>query len=148
MSKLIQAINTMIINSDKISEGIVYKGEYFFRYMSYVWSIKPSDFNRDYFILTYYPNYSSVLNLKADMQNKADMHLGTTVKSINKSPSEKLRDKLLNYTSDIKPAGIVTYNSESYKTKEAIESFRDLYKTVSEKLYDVDNVLDDIISSR
>ncbi|RUO36231.1 hypothetical protein CWE13_09515 [Aliidiomarina shirensis] len=39
----------------------------------------------------------------------------------------------------------VAYNTKDLATKEAVESFRDLYAIVKEKVYGMDEVLDDII---
>jgi hypothetical protein len=128
MSRIIQAINSMIINRDQITETSEYKSEYFFKFLNYVWSIKSisSDSIFDMFhnqirsstedyILTYYPGYTSV--------------------------SSALNDVIQNKT--IK---VVRYSDDTFKSQEATESFRDLYKTITEKVYNLDNVLDDIIS--
>lgn len=40
----------------------------------------------------------------------------------------------------------VNYNTEDYKTKEALDSFQELYRIVQEKIYGVDIVLDNIIN--
>lgn len=40
---------------------------------------------------------------------------------------------------------MVVYNTKELKTQESLESFRELYLTVKEKLYDVGKTLDDII---
>ncbi len=40
----------------------------------------------------------------------------------------------------------VLYTSEEIKTREATESFAELYKIVSDKLFGTDNILDDIIN--
>ena len=39
----------------------------------------------------------------------------------------------------------ISYNTEELKTREALESFAELYLIVKEKLHNVDGVLDDII---
>ena len=42
---------------------------------------------------------------------------------------------------------MVVYTTEDLKTREAFESFRNLYLILEEKLYDVDLVLNDIIDN-
>lgn len=42
---------------------------------------------------------------------------------------------------------LVIYTTEDLKTREALESFRDLYLIIKQKQYDVDRVLDDIIDN-
>ena len=39
----------------------------------------------------------------------------------------------------------ISYSANAFKVKEAIESFKNLYLIVQEKLYNIDKVLDDII---
>jgi len=41
----------------------------------------------------------------------------------------------------------INYNSDGFKNQEDIESFRDLYLIVKEKVYGLDKVLDDIIEN-
>jgi len=41
----------------------------------------------------------------------------------------------------------VTYTTSDLKTVEAIETFRELYQIVSDKLYGIDEIFDDIINS-
>ena len=43
------------------------------------------------------------------------------------------------------PVDGVAYDTESLGTKEAYDSFRELYQTVAEKLYGLDTVLDEIL---
>ncbi len=51
---------------------------------------------------------------------------------------------LTKYSDDV---ASINYNSDAFKNQEDIESFRDLYSTVKEKVYGVDKVLDDIIEN-
>ncbi|MGO4710644.1 hypothetical protein AB4Y90_16375 [Chryseobacterium sp. 2TAF14] len=41
----------------------------------------------------------------------------------------------------------VTYSTTDLKTLEAIETFRELYQIVSDKVYGIDNIFDDIINN-
>ena len=113
MNKIILAINSMIQNSDKISDVSVFDIEYFFEYKGYIWGILES---KEDYILTYYPGSTTVTNV------------------INR----------IEFTDDIDS---ISYNSDAFKNQEDIESFRDLYSTVKEKVYGVDKVLDDIIEN-
>lgn len=113
MNKIILAINSMIQNSDKISNVSVLNNEYFFQYKGYIWGIFKLTEN---YILTYYPESRTVTNL------------------IN----------VIEFLDDIDR---ISYNSDAFKNQEDIESFRDLYLIIKEKLYGLDNVLDDIIEN-
>ena len=114
MSKVILAINTMVLNTSFINDVTAYKFKYFFMYGRYVWSITDPTGHGDEFELVYYPGYEKVgLIEEIDRRGVVD-----------------------NY---------VTYTNADYKTREATESFKELYQSVKEKLYQVDNVLDDII---
>lgn len=133
MSRIIQAINSMIINRDLITDVIAYNDEYFFNFLDYVWSIKRNGprfvasrgvhlgiTQKSYpltygYVLTFYPGYTSVSNLKSDLSQK-------------------------------NVVDTIRYSDETFKSQEATESFEELYKTTTERLYNVDNVLDDIIS--
>lgn len=113
MSKIIQAVNAMISDSDKI--GLVIKGssdnEYFFIFdKQYKWSLF---FDSEDYYLKYFPGNSSLESIA----NNSDAY------------------------------NSVLYSTSKINTKEARESFNELYTIVQEKLYGVDKVLDDIISS-
>ena len=41
----------------------------------------------------------------------------------------------------------VTYSTDDFKTNEAIETFRELYQIVSDKVYGLDDMFDEIINS-
>lgn len=41
----------------------------------------------------------------------------------------------------------VTYSDKEIKTREASESFRELYQIVMEKLFDLDTIFEDIIGT-
>ncbi len=113
MNKIILAINSMIQNSDKISDVSVFNNEYFFEYKGYIWEIFKS---KEDYILVYYPDISTVM----DAMN------------------------LTKYSDDV---ASINYNSDAFKNQEDIESFRDLYLIIKEKVYGLDKVLDDIIEN-
>lgn len=113
MNKIILAINSMIQNSDNISNVSVFNNEYFFNYKGYTWGILELE---KVYMLIYYPQYSTVTDL------------------IN----------IIDYDDNIIS---IDYNSDGFKNQEDIESFRDLYLTVKEKVYGLDKVLDDIIEN-
>lgn len=116
MSKIIQAINSMIAKSDKITD--VTRSEinsltYFFLYGGqYKWAIN-YDPNEEVIYLTYY--------------------------------STSLEIKTLAKIDDFRGIDMVTYCSRDYSVREAQESFQELLTIVSEKLFGVDKVLEDII---
>jgi hypothetical protein len=119
MSKIVQAINAMISNSEKISD--IYESpydyasdEYFFVYnRKYVWSISKNDSGAH--TLYFYPKARS-------SQEMAQVHY----EELSQHP-------------------MIAYGSEKLSSKEARESIGDLYTIVKEKLYNVDAALDDII---
>ncbi|RST45550.1 hypothetical protein [Variovorax sp. DXTD-1] len=114
MSKIVQAVNSMIANRSNIS--LVQKGaggELFFVYKGkYVWSMTK---NSDGVILWYYPNVSSPENL------------------------------VYFEGGDWEDVAMVTYKDWEIGTREAKSTFSELYMVVSERLYGVDQMLDDII---
>ena len=59
-------------------------------------------------------------------------------------PDESTIDELVS-TSDWQSINFVTYSTKDLKTREAYETFSELYLLIKEKLYGVDKVLDDII---
>lgn len=113
--KIVEAINTMISNPQKISNIIKVNNEYFFLYNDkYKWSLNKNE-NDDYFLFLY-PDKSKSLEYFSeftDWQGYSDF---------------------------------VTYKSSEIKTREAIESFSELYLLLSKKTLGVDDILDDIIS--
>lgn len=119
MSKIVQAINAMISNSEKLSNICespydYSSGEYFFEYnRKYVWSILKSDNGTH--TLYFYPKARS-------SQQMAQVHY----EELSQHP-------------------MIAYGSEQLNSKEAKESIGELYTIVKEKLYNVDAALDDII---
>ncbi|HHX6629191.1 hypothetical protein ACEP27_01635 [Pseudomonas aeruginosa] len=119
MSKIIQAVNVMITNEQKISSVLPgqLSGEIFFLFnKKHKWSIYKQE-SGEYF-LTYYPG-PQPLEYFADMSEE-DAAIFTEV---------------------------VIYNSKSIGTKEGYASLKELYTILQEKLYGMDKVLNDIIES-
>lgn len=116
MSKIVQAVNAMIINSDRINSVIkgAHPTEYFFKYgPKHSWSI----FGRENdYCLNYYPDTDDLEPLAA-MQD----------------------DEWQNFTK------VMTYKTKDIGTREGLESFKELHSVVKEKIFGMDEVLDDII---
>ena len=114
--KIIEAVNTMISNSDKITE--VYKNdkELFFLFnKKYKWSIIKRDEN---FLLFLYPKDDFTIE---QLSSRDDLDFS-------------------NYNN------FITYTSEEIKTREATESFAELYQIINSKVLGADQILDDIIN--
>ena len=60
-------------------------------------------------------------------------------------PDETTIDELVT-TSDWNSVNFVTYRTKDLKSREAYETFAELYLLLKEKLYGVDKVLDEIIA--
>lgn len=115
MSKIVQAINSMITNKEYISDVLKCSDEYFFLYKKkYKWSMVLRD---DGYHLWFYPGTDSLEYLVA-MANG-------------------------NWNNEIP---LIHYSDAEIGTKEAKASFAELYTILSEKLYGIDEVLDEIIS--
>lgn len=115
MSKIVQAVNSMIAHKELISNVLRGDGEYFFLYKGkYKWSIAKRD-NENY--LWYYPGPERLEMLCR-----------------------------LEEAEDWENIDMVKYSDREIGTKEAVASFSELFTVVKEKLYRVDDVLDDIIS--
>jgi len=113
--KIIQVINAMITNSQKISDVNLKDNEYFFLYNNkYKWSISKSS-DTDNYWLHYYPH--GEMNIKQLSQ-------------------------ITNWTG----FQFVSYSTEDIKTKEAYESFTELYQIVQNKLYGLDAIFEEIIT--
>lgn len=116
MSKIVQAINSMIANPSLITNVIKADDELFFLYkQKYKWSITRRD---DGHHLWYYPD-----NL----------------------PLEDLAH-IFSMGMDFKSIPMVHYHDGEIGTKEAKSSFAELYTTITEKAFGINEVLDDIIS--
>lgn len=116
MSKIIQAVNSMISNADSISQvtyGCQGK-EIFFSYKNqYKWSIKLIDDGS--YSLWFYKTNKSIENLS----------------NIFDEEWEEIP--------------MMHYSTKELATKEAFASFEELYRVVKEKMLGMDTVLDDII---
>jgi len=118
MSKIVKAINVMVSNPDRITSSIkgYHETECFFKYdEKYHWSILKSSDNE--YILNYYPGQPELDSLASIPDHAWDEH----------APSS------------------VTYSTKDLATKEAIDSFRELFSIANEKLHGMNDVLDDII---
>lgn len=118
MSKIVQAVNSMIVNQALINPVIAGRTETFFLYRDkYLWSMR-YDNDRGGYYLWHYPNTQDIKLVAS-------------------------RDSEESEWDDIE---MVTYNSSDIGTREAKASFSELYNIVREKLYGMDEVLNDIIS--
>ena len=119
MFKIVQAINSMISNAEKITNVSTYgndNGEFYFTYDNkYVWGIRQPE-DEDIYYLYFYPEIQDQKELK-------------NVKNWNKVPC-------------------IDYSTNELKTREALESFRELYLIVKEKTFGVENILDEIIGNK
>jgi len=115
MNKIIQVINTMISNSERISNVIVNgENEFFFIYNDkHKWSIVSNGENS--IILFLYPSENITLEELA-----FDVNF----------------DEYKTY---------VSYRAEDFKSIEAIETFKELLRIVKDKIFGVDSILDDIL---
>ncbi len=115
MSKIVQAVNSMIVNKNYITDVIDSSKEYFFLYKSkYKWSMADRD---DGYHLWFYPGTDKIDWLAAMSSSNWDTN-----------------------------TPMVHYSDAEIGTKEAKASFAELYTVLSEKVYGVDAVLDDIIA--
>lgn len=117
MSKIVQAVNSMISNKERITSVTPgsHAGEIFFLYNDkYRWSVRP-DGEEDYF-LWHYPG-------------------DTPIESLAVYDNE-----------DWEGVPMVVYKTSDIGTKEARASFADLYGLIKDRQYGMDDVLDDIIS--
>ncbi|MBL0282486.1 MAG: hypothetical protein IPQ01_00480 [Zoogloea sp.] len=115
MSKIVQAVNSMIANDNYISSVLQGQSEIFFLYKGlYKWSITKRD---DGYHLWFYPGGQELRSLAAldnDGWGSADIPM-------------------------------VHYHDAEIGTKEAKASFAELYTVLSEKVHGIDDVLNDII---
>jgi len=118
MSKIVQAVNAMISNKDKIS-GIVGNGqaEFFFLYdRKHKWSILRRSGGIEDYTIFYYPT-SRPLNELADFEP----------------------DDWQDFDE------IVSYSTKEIGTREALQSFRALFLLIKEMRFGIDEALDEII---
>lgn len=116
MSKIVQAVNSMIANPALITNVMRGDSELFFLYKNkYKWSMAKRDNGHH---LWYYPGDENLEVLVA--------FDGTGM--------------------GFEDIAMVHYHDGEIGTKEAKASFSELYTILSEKVYGIDTVLDDIIS--
>lgn len=126
MSRIVQAVNAMISKKDKISNvrGGLIPYSYFFTYnYKYVWSIEKEVDDDDYLNISNYP-----LRKGYKPEEYTDYLSGID-------------------PSDFRQIDYVCYSTRELNTREAIESFRELYTIVKEKILGIDITLDDIIEN-
>ena len=115
MTKIVQAVNAMISNPDKIKSVIPNGQEFFFIYKDkYKWSILKNQ--QDDYILFY---YAETMDLEE-------------IVNLNNNNWQQLN--------------FVKYAVSEIRTREAVESFSELYIVVSEKAYGIDEMFKDIIA--
>lgn len=118
MSRIVQAVNAIIANPDLITKVIEGEdGELFFLYKEkYKWSIAKRSEGNYY--LWFYPGKETLSQLSS--YQGPDWEEGNVA--------------------------MVTYKDAEIGTREAKASFSELYTLIKEKLYGVNEALDDIIS--
>jgi len=118
MSKIVQAINAMILRPDRITEvfrGAHSKTEYFFIFMGkYKWSV---DQDAPGLTIYYYPGTESTKQL-AELDGEKWNHIS-----------------------------MVSYTAKNLNSREATESMKELHTLLTERVYGLSEVLDDIIGS-
>ena len=119
--KIVQAVNAMIANREKISSvtpGFANEKEYFFLYDGkYKWSIiETSNGQKDLYRLFFYPGAQSL----AELAGIADFEWNQF-------------------------GQMVSYSTDDLGTREARSTFAELYRIVRERESGIDLVLDDII---
>lgn len=111
--KIVQVLNTIISQKEKISNVIRDDDTFYFFYdTKYKWSV--SLFNNNY-LVRFYP--------------KDDVEL-------SEIPNQLIWENYKDF---------VTYSSDELKTREAHETFAELYQVVANKLYGIDDIFDSII---
>ena len=120
MIKIIQAINAMVSNPQKITKVIASpypanRGTFFLYDEKYKWSILFDEEGNEYH-LTYYRGSNTI-------------------------------EHMASFTTSVWPGSTdsVSYSSEGLKSREAFESLRALFGVVKEKLCGMDDVLNDIV---
>lgn len=116
MNKIVQAVNTMISNQKLITNVVSCGKETFFLYKGKYKWSLQDDDDGDY-LLWYYPGGGTVEELAS-----------------------------LDAGEDWADIPMVTYKTAELGTREARASFADLYATLREKAYGMNDVLEDIIS--
>ena len=116
MSKIVQAVNAMISNPKSITKVI------------------PGAENRDELFFSYKDKYKWSM-----ASREGDFILWFY-------PGDQPIERLANHADSWESLAIVTYKASEIGTKEAQQSFSELYGLLKERVYGVDAVLDEIIS--
>jgi hypothetical protein len=116
MSKIVQAVNAMISNKPLITSVISSNDEIFFTYRDKYIWSVRREPDSNEFLLWHYPGTDDIEQIAG---NEGD---------------------------DWERVPMVVYKTAEIGTKEARASFAELYSMVKERLYGMDDVLDDIIS--
>ena len=122
MSKIVKAINIMIENPEKITNVIKRNNEFFFKFLDkQKWSINKK---------------KESLN---SIKNNYAIYYYSTEKTL-----EELSNLNAGSSSDWSGIDIVFYSTKTIKTREAYESFEQLYTKLNEKIYDIDKIFNEI----
>jgi hypothetical protein len=116
MSKIVQAVNAMISNKKLIDSVIIGDSEIFFRYREKYIWSVRRESESGEYLLWYYPGADDVGRIAA------------------------------NDGEDWERVPMVVYKTADIGTKEARASFAELHSIVKERIYGMDEVLQDIIS--
>jgi hypothetical protein len=119
MSKIVQAVNAMLQKKELISQVI--PGE-------------PGTFREYFFLFNQKYKWSIMYNASDDIYYLSFYSTDAPLKLLASYPPPELEK----FTSMI-------YTTQEIGTKEAYQTFRDLYTTIKEKVFGIDKVLDDII---
>jgi hypothetical protein len=113
MSRIVKAVNAMILNRDRLKSIAKHDSLIWFVFDKHKWSIAESG---GHYFLAYYPG---------------DIEITELLKHDPEDPEQG-------------PIGVY-YNTKEIATREALQSFKELYAICNEKMYDMDKVFDDII---
>lgn len=116
--KIVQVLNTIITNQKLVSNVLRNEREYFF----------------------IYDNKYKWSILKGDKSDNYFVHF---------YPTEERTLEQLAYETDWQEfTNFVTYSTEDLKTKEAQETFTELYQIVATKVFGIDDMFDDILGQK
>ena len=118
MSKIVQAVNVMIANPQSIGDVLRgSNGELYFTYKQYKWSIRRELAPKENYWIFFYPGEDSI----------------ETLASLS---DDEWQDAEI---------PMVSYSSREIGTTEAQQTFAELYGTLKQRVYRLNEVLDDII---
>lgn len=124
MSKIIKAINAMISKPDEIT-NVMEKSEGATNFFE----------NTEYYFL-----YKNKYKWSISKENEGNYFL-------HYYPGKQTLNELASYNSVVwqRFNNYLTYRTDDFGTKEALESFSELFSIIIDKLYRMDDVFDDII---